>query len=234
MIPWITIAATLVVVQIATAEEKPKTDGLVTHYTFDEGSGMVLADKTGNKNDGKITGSAEWVKVGDGHALKFDGKTTYVDCGAGKTLAIESAGTVACWFNPDAELQGGLVTRSTSGSWPDERLVISLRTPGGTLVWSLADGKNAQFRQHEGTKPATWTHVAVTFDGVSAVCYRDGRCIWAEAQEVTPRIKDVPLIIGRSQGLGEEYFKGLIDEVRIYNRALTGQEIQDLHAATKR
>ena len=214
--------------------EAQPTNGLVAHYTFEEGSGSVVGDKSGNKNDGKIHGTNEFVKVGSSFALKFDGKTVYIDCGASKSLNIESAGTVACWFNPDTELQGGLVTRSTSGSWPDERLVLSLRTPNGMLVWALGNGKESQFRQYPDTKASTWTHVALTFDGTNVIFYRDGQRLWAEAQGLSPAFKDVPLIIGRSQGLGEEYFKGMITDVRIYNRALSAQEIIDSYEATKK
>jgi len=212
-------------------EEKSKGEGLVAYYGFDEGSGTVATDKSGNKNDGKINGTAEWVTVGNGYALKFDGQTTYVDCGAGKSLNIDSAGTVECWFNAE-ELQGGLVTRSTSAEWKDERLVLTIRSDQKYLLWSLADGTVSQSKQFPETKTFTWTHVALTFDGTNIVWYKDGQHAGAVAQELKPAIKDVPLIIGRSDGFGEACFRGMIDEVRIYNRALTQEEILEHYKLT--
>ncbi|MBI4023603.1 MAG: LamG domain-containing protein [Verrucomicrobia bacterium] len=228
---WILRVALIVSTLSALAAEK---DGLVAHYTFDEGSGTVAADKSGNMNDGTIHGMDEFVKVGAGYALRFDGKTTCVDCGSGKSLNNESAGTITCWFQAEAEPQGGLITRSTSSAWADERCVLSFRTPGGLLVWAMGDGKESQFRQFPDTKAETWTHVALTWDSTSIIFYRDGQRIGVEALELTPKFKDVPLIIGRSQGLGEPFFKGLIDEARVYNRALTAQEIAEQFTTGKR
>lgn len=209
--------------------------GLVVYYDFDDKKQeTIVTDKSGNKNDGAIQGNGEFVQVGKGYAFQFDGKTTCVECNPSKSLNIESAGTMMCWFNAESELQGGLVTRSTSGDWKDERCVISLRSPGGVLVWALADGKECQFRQYPDTKAGVWTHVVLTWDETSVVFYRDGQRIGAEAREVTPKVKDVPFVIGRSLGLGEPFFKGLIDEVRLYNRALSLEEVRDYYDSSKR
>ena len=62
---------------------------LVAYYDFDEGSGYVVHDKSGNGNDGEIHG-AEYVKHGSGYALQFDGKD-YVDCGKDKSLNVADA-----------------------------------------------------------------------------------------------------------------------------------------------
>ncbi len=55
-------------------------EGLVAYYPFDAGTGTVASDKSGNGNDGKIIGGAEWVKGKYGDALKFNGADGYVDC----------------------------------------------------------------------------------------------------------------------------------------------------------
>lgn len=60
-------------------------NGLVACWNFDEGSGEVAHDQSGNKNDGKIYGAA-YVKRGEGYALEFDGEDDYVDCGNNESL----------------------------------------------------------------------------------------------------------------------------------------------------
>ena len=62
----------------------------VAHWSFDEGRGETAKDRSGNGNDGKIH-AAEWVQLKKGYALEFDGWTSYVDCGAGRTCRCRTA-----------------------------------------------------------------------------------------------------------------------------------------------
>ena len=125
----VAVAVLLLMESAAWANEGvPATAGkLVAHYTFDEGSGTTAHDTSGNANDGKIHG-AEFVKVGDGYALRFDGVDDYVDCGSDKSLDLREALTIEAWIHPDG-IQGqpmkecGLVGKGFSSyclvSWLD-------------------------------------------------------------------------------------------------------------------
>ena len=78
-------------------EEGPATAGkLVAHYTFDEGSGSVAHDVSGNDNHGKIDG-AKFVKHEDGYALRFDGVDDHVDCGNPEILNIHDVISIEAW-----------------------------------------------------------------------------------------------------------------------------------------
>jgi len=202
-------------------------DGLVAYYPLHEGSGSVATDKSGHGNNGKILGAAHWVRSLGGAALEFNGTDTYVDCGADTSLDISSCGTIEFWCNPKT-VQGGLVGWSTGTGWEDERLVIAVNTYSGGLrtLTCIADGKmSANFNDLGILKPDEWKHLAVTFDGKTVFMYRDGLLAGTDPQSLRPQIAGVPLWIGRCQGLGKEYFHGLIDEVRIYNRTLSPVEI---------
>ena len=201
--------------------------GLVGCYAFEKGAGTTVPDRSGRGNNGKIIGGAKWAKGPYGSALELDGEGAYVDCGTGKSLNVASGGTVMVWCRPKT-LQGGLVNWSTGGSWEDQRLVLAVKTWGGATqtLGCMADGKG--FRQFGGfgmLPKAEWTHLAYTFDGRAISVYRDGLLSGSASQLLRPEIVGVPLWIGKCQGLGKDYFHGLIDEVRIYNRPLAGVEI---------
>jgi hypothetical protein len=72
----LTIAAILLLATVPVVGQPE--DGLVAHWTFDEGAGDILHDRSGNGNDGKIH-DAQWVKMPDGGGLQFSDKNSYVD-----------------------------------------------------------------------------------------------------------------------------------------------------------
>lgn len=206
--------------------------GLVAHYSFDEGAGVVIRDQSGNGNDGKILGVATWVKGEYGSALELNGTDAYVDCGTSDSLLrVASSGTLEVWCCPDV-VQGGLVNWSTGGGWNDERLVLAVDTyhGGHTMMGCIADGGASQGFLGFGTvEEKQWVHLAIAFDGQTIRVYRDGLLNSTTSQTLKPDIKGVPLWLGRCQGLGLEYFKGLLDEVRIYKRPLTTEEVFALY-----
>lgn len=204
-------------------------DGLVLHYDFSEGSGTVLHDLSGSKTDGTIIGPPEWVRTGKGDALRFGGET-YIDCGTASTFGAEERGTVEMWCNLDA-YQGGLLSRSLSGSWTDERLILVFYTYVAMcdhLVMTTADGLAADVTTLK-VRPTLgrWTHYVLTFDKSTVSLYVNGVRVQSFPKRISPKIKDVPLRIGFGEGLGISYMKGMLDEVRLYNRSLSEREVID-------
>jgi len=201
-------------------------EGLVAHYAFDAGSGEVARDTSGQNNHGSIKGGATFVKRGEGFALKLDGRDDFVDCGADPSLAIESAGTIEIWFRAE-ELQGGLVNWSTGSGWNDERLVLAFATHTGSSYMLATTADGALFSQFWLDVPdkSVWHHYAMVFDGSGFLVYRDGVLHRTFLQGVKPAIRGVPFWIGKCLGLGKHCFKGLIDEVRVYDRPLRPEEV---------
>ena len=206
-------------------------EGLVGYWPFDEAGGEVAGDASGNENDGTIHGAA-FVKSPKGHALGFDGVDDFVACGASKSLQqLERAGTIELWFKPE-ELQGGLVNWSTGSGWEDERLVVAFKARKGTVEFlhaaSDGTGLGKHARQYDLDMPVknSWNHLALTFDGGTITYHLDGRMRRVHSRKFArSNLEGVPLWIGRCQGLGKEFFKGTMDEIRIYNRALSDEEI---------
>ncbi|HDY65916.1 MAG TPA: LamG domain-containing protein [Phycisphaerae bacterium] len=205
-------------------------EGLVAYYPFDAGTGTVAHDRSGNGNDGKLFGGVKWVKGSFGSALEFDGKDGYVDCGKDKSLDISAAGTLMIWCRPKT-VQGGIAGWVLDTSWIGARLLFSVDTwhPGANILGCVADGEEYQGFSGYGSPPKdTWTHLAYTFDGKRIAVYLNGVLMTTHAQQVTPVLKDVNLWIGKSLGVSQnnqDHFHGLLDELRIYNRALSSKEI---------
>ncbi len=84
-------------------------DGLVAHYTFDEGPGQMVKDHSGNGNTGKIIGDVAYVKLdeGKGYAMRFNAGNSYVDCGKKPSLDLTDAVTIELWLYPETSPNGG-------------------------------------------------------------------------------------------------------------------------------
>lgn len=199
---------------------------LVARWDFDESKGIVAHDSSGNNIHGRIAGGARFVQRGDGFALQLDGRDDYVDCGANPKLrALETAGTLEVWYQYETP-GGGLLNWSSGTRWQDERLILAVHTyAGGQLLVSIADGAGHVECRSQLPEKGVWNYAALTYNGRTAVLYQNGVRDKVFSQGLKPRIGGIPLWIGKCQGLNRDFLKGLIDEVRVYDRALSPQEI---------
>ena len=197
--------------------------GLVAAYGFDEGSGTTLTDLSGNGNNGAVSG-ATWSASGRyGGALSFDGATNWVTVNNSASISLTTGMTIEAWVKTPADT-----------NW---RCVVLKERTGG-LSYGLYSGDTNGYpagyirpaSDIDATSSSllplnTWVHLATTYDGATLRLYVNG--VQAAATAMTGNIvtSTSPLRIGGDSVWGE-YFKGLIDEVRIYNRALGQSEIQ--------
>jgi hypothetical protein len=198
--------------------------GLVAAYAFDEGAGISVGDTSGNTHTGTITG-ATWTTVGRfGSALSFDGTSDWVTVADAADLDLRTALTLEAWVYPTAlsgwrsvlmkERTGGLAYGLYAyDNAPRSAAYVNM---GGADVAALGGA---------GLSLNTWTHLAATYDGTTLRLYINGSVVgnWAGGGAIVTSA--LPLRIGGNAVWGE-YFAGLIDEVRIYSRALTAIEIQ--------
>jgi len=213
---------------IGFAEEKEQ--GLVGYWRLDEGKGSIARDYSGNENHGIIKGDAKWVvekgiKYTSFSALEFDGKSAYVDCGSDPELNPTQAMTFEVWFKTDGEVANvDLFAREMSqGGYEPYRFVI---LPDGTLQFAPTDSKCIRYFSFVAGRfvPGQWTHFAVSWDGSIVKMFINGE---KKAQYSFSDIKTSPgiTVIGR-RGYPANFFKGLIREVKLYNRALGEEEIK--------
>lgn len=214
--------------------------GLVGHWRLDEKNGLTAVDSTVFANDGALQGSPVW-KPEDGAvdgALEFGGSSDHVDLG---TFDVSGgAMSIAAWFRADkltgSAEDGRIISKatgqntqhhyfmlSTMKSDSSVRLCMRIRTNGNTKTL-IADSGNLTTGQ--------WTHAVAVYDGTDMVLYKDGVEVGRIGKSGTlDTDPTVPVWIGDNPGPSAKPFDGLIDDVRIYNRALCVDEIAELHGA---
>ena len=182
-------------------------------YGFDEGAGTTVADASSG-NTAATAGSPTWTAAGRfGNAIVFDGSATRVRSNADVDLG--TAFTLEAWvLNPAAS--GGTETIATVG--PERDLYVN----NGNLGFYTGSA-NLTF----GALPSGgFQHVAVVADGTTVQAFLDGAPLGAAQNAAMPAVS-APLQIGAwINGSGaSDFFSGTLDEVRVYNRALTAAEI---------
>lgn len=207
--------------------------GLVAHWPFDEGNGTVTVDVSGNGHHGTLVNGPEWTK---GPALDFDGVDDLVDVGTFDVPGSEL--TLAAWILPqdltNCPAADCRILAKATGTAEDAhyfmlstidsggvKLRFRLKTAGvtSTLIASAGD-------LFEGA----WVHAAAVYDGSAMRLYLDGVEVGSTAKSGSISLDDtVPVWIGGSPGgATERPWDGLVDDVRIYDRALSQAEIMAL------
>jgi hypothetical protein len=195
----------------------------VAAYGFEEAAGNVVVDDAGG-NDGTIDGATRTNAGKFGRALYFDGTNDVVNVPDGPALRLSTGMTLEAWVKPDS-----------ATNW---RTIIFKEAMGvGYSLYSNADTDNAS--AHIGTTggelmvngtealdPNGWTHLAATFDGHILRLYANGVQVGSKATDETMLHGEGPLTFGANNIWGE-HFKGSIDEIRIYNRPLSTDDISD-------
>ena len=208
----------------ATTSSTLPATGLVAAYGFNEGGGTTVSDVSGNNNNGAITG-ATWTTQGRfGSALSFNGVNNVVRIASSLSLNVSSAMTLEAWIKPTAAQSGWRTIMQREA----EAYFLNASNSDGALLPSGGGTFNGTTAYVSGTtaNPVNvWTHVALTYDGAALRLYVNGVLAANQSRSGAIQTNSNPVWIGGNSPYGE-YFQGLIDEVRIYNRALSQAEIQ--------
>ncbi len=217
---------------------EPNNAGLVGHWKFDEGSGNIAVDSSGNGRDGTISG-ADWISPGwdgTGYCLDFDGQgTDRVSLG---TFDVSGdAISIACWFKADnLDTPGNdprMVSKAIGGSSQDHWFMVSSSRVGSEkrLRFRLkTDGDTGEIKAGPaGTiELDVWIHVVASWDGSTMRLYKNGVEVGSLAKGGTLNTNPAANVSIGNQPAdtgGDRPFDGLIDEVLICNQALSEAEI---------
>jgi hypothetical protein len=201
--------------------------GLVAAYNFNEGSGATTTDRSGNGQTGTLSG-ASWTASGKyGKALAFNGVNNWLTVNDSNLLDLTTAMTLEAWVYPTVAPSNWRTILIKEGVSPKSAYYLYASSdPSNQPASGLTIG-STEYTLKGGTRPAanTWTHLATTYDGAMLRLYVNGTQVASQARTGLITTTANPLRIGGNSLFGE-YFTGRIDEVRIYNRALTQPEIQ--------
>ena len=207
--------------------------GLVAAYAFNEGTGTTTADATGTGHTGTIAGAA-WSTAGrNGNALSFDGVNDWVSVADANDLDLTTGMTIEAWVRPTA-LSGWntVVLKEATANMLAYGLYANDSSPWPAVTVRIGTAEPSV----PGTAPValnTWTHLAATYDGATLRLFVNGVQVGSRAHTGNITASTRVLGIGGNSVWGE-YFNGLIDDVRIYNRALSAAEIQsDMNAGVQ-
>ena len=214
---------------------------LVGWWRFNEGSGDAANDSSGNDHLGTLIGTPEWVVGPDGFggALAFNPDVCVgVDCGIFDPTNGTGQFTVALWayWDGTGTFQHFL---TKSAGWGADTMMFQIELWGAITNPAEIDrlglsyqGNISSYTSSSGSTPFSimpkneWVHLAFTFDGSYATVYVNGVDeVGPKAFSIGPDV-DAPVFIGVSHSAEGRTFHGSLDEVRIYDKPLTAEEIQ--------
>ena len=208
--------------------------GLVAAYSFDAGSGTIVEDVSGNGNAGKIV-KAAWTSAGRyGNALSFNGRSSYVNLGNPAGLYLTGSMTWSAWvYATGTPADDGQIIAKSGGSKGNRgwQLKTSPDTGPHTFGVAVSSDGNTSTQRYSATIRAlnTWYYVAGVYNATARTLdiYVNGVLDNGELVGTVPASQfDSPKDVMIGRRAGGFYFQGVIDEVRVYDRALRASEIQ--------
>lgn len=218
---------------------------MVGYWKFDEGTGTTAYDSSGNGNDGTLMNGPAWVGGKYGSALNFDGSDDFVrvpDSTSISSPSVTRAITVMAWVKPDPGFLDRWA-RIVASHWTDGEGQVG----GSSNAWVL-EARNYDTRYHSligagddvtfvdlpsntPVQEGAWQHVAFTWNGSIVTFYFNG--VVDATATYTGGLSDSsrPMQIGKN--IIDFVWKGLIDEVKVYNRSLSATEIWTEYTSTR-
>ncbi|MCI0644113.1 MAG: hypothetical protein L0332_36110, partial [Chloroflexi bacterium] len=205
--------------------------GLVAYWPLTEQTGVVAGDRAGNGYDGALKSGPIWVDATPpadfGMALQLDGVNDYLFIPDTPSLDL-TAFTISVLVRPTqvtGDWQPLVVKEASDGGTRNYGLYINPNTP--TIHYSFHHSDCQTWRSYNSNASLTlneWNHVVMTYDGNTFQLYINGNLDSSRSIASPVCQNDHPVLIGRELARFQP-FAGSIDEVRIFNRALSADEI---------
>jgi len=214
-----------------TIPEDTMTRGLVGYWSMDEGSGQTAFDASGNSNNGRLGSSStadvsdpKWSKGKNGGGMSFDGKDDYVDILTPSILKPTTQYlTIEAWIKPQ-NLTGSHF--AVTEAWCTDFRIGTNGSKAEAFIWTSDDAENVQSNTSLSTN--NWYHIVMTYDNLTLKLYLNGKFENSGIEDGPVGNIETYIYIGSNKaGCGNAYpFSGSIDDVRIYNRALSAEEVR--------
>jgi len=203
---------------------------LAGYWRFDDGSGAVAFDSSSNGNDGTFNGDPQWVDGRFAGALEFDGSGDFIDCGNDSSLMISGAVTMTAWIELGAQGIDHKIGGNQDGAnggykmsmYNTDRIEFEIRTPGNAAVLNrnVAGGTTLDV--------GVWYHVAGVYSQEDGYIRTYVNGVLDRELATTDELGASPgnFYIGcEPYNTGAYHFNGVMDDLRLYSRALREPEI---------
>ncbi|OHB57674.1 MAG: hypothetical protein A2173_04650 [Planctomycetes bacterium RBG_13_44_8b] len=204
---------------------------LVGWWKLDESEGRNVSDSSGNNHSGSIIGNPQWRPTGGkiGGALEFDGDGDYVNLGKGPDFDLTKQITVAVWIKVnrfDKEWQTIIAKGDSALRMQRVRQTDSLEIAcsGVAVPGTEWGGVYGKMNVNDGQ----WHHAAGVYDGKKLSLYIDGKLDVSSNASGNINVNDYPVYIGENAERTGRFWNGLIDDVQIYNYAISEGDILSL------
>jgi len=208
------------------------TGQLVAYYPFNGNAN----DESGNGYNGTEYGNPTLTadRFGSGsRAFDFDGVNDYVDLGQNAIFDNPSEISISVWIWPNNNEHGKIVTKGSDVGNDRSRFTWEIAYMPGTIRFGVSDGTNyTEVLSTNSANIGSWHHIVATYNGSITRIYLDG-LLENSSTTISGNLNSEtgPLQIGRENngGAGNAEFNGKIDDIRIYNYALSDAEISNLY-----
>ncbi|MEM6448676.1 MAG: LamG-like jellyroll fold domain-containing protein, partial [Cyanobacteria bacterium P01_D01_bin.105] len=200
------------------------SEGLITYLDFNEGTGSTSSSHT---STGTFVGGTSWTAGKLGNAVQLDGNSGRVLVQDSAELNITHQLTLSAWVKADQFTKWtGIITKGTNSA-PYSLMIMD----DGAIQFESNYGQadKGMWKSHGQLTANEWHHVAATYDGEALRFYIDGQLDSNVVYtDIDFAINNEDLIVGAQLPGGDEYFDGALDDVRVYNRALSNVEVNAL------
>ena len=206
------------------------TEGLVAYWDFNANSGDTAKDVSGNGHDGTLIGGTERTKDGKyGGALEFDAVNSEVDVPYHEDLNPEVF-TITAWANVASNGTNHRAVVSSRDDFPQRGYIFYCTPPSQGNIWEFWIGAGASSWKPIRGPAVTfdeWDHLAGTYADGNHKLYVNGEFIGEENFDISVNtVHELLIGAGANETASHNYrFFGKIDEVRLYNRVLSVDEI---------
>jgi len=228
----------MMMVLLGGAQVVAQEDALVLYFTCEENAGDIVGDQSGNGNDGTLNG-AEWGDGKFGTALKFDPAVkAFVEVADSPTLNPEKEISYMAWIYSEAyDNARGIISKYTgSGNQRSYNLRLHHTINGAISTEVSSNGvyqlnvSTTDVHSEAVLQDGSWHHAAISFKAEDFLrMYIDGELVSESAATATESIFDneTPMSIGTDfNDEDTRFFNGMIDEVAVFNRALSNDEVK--------
>lgn len=213
------------------AEEVVELYGLVGNWKLNEASGTTAADSSGNMLDGTYTSGPILAQAGPypgagQYASSFDGSNDYVSGATATNYPLTNSYSIAGWVYLNAHVDNAAMLENGSST---DSCSLAFSSTGQVRFMGRASGGLQSHLTTTTLGLRKWTHVVGTYDGATFRVYIDGQLASSASNAFTLVTPSGVLTLGASLQASDEFFNGRLQDVRLYNRAISAAEIAAIY-----